>query len=191
MKRRRTELTTPTSSYNGTAKFLHWLIFGLLAGQFLIAWSMPHIGRNTPPSTLIDLHFSVGVVVMIVAVIRLGWRLLHKPPSSLADLPWWQNAAAHLVHWLLYALLILLPILGWMNASWRGMPVALFGLELPQLVTTRAPGWAWSGDVHVVLSNYALLALVGLHVVAALYHQFIRRDGVLQRMLPNIQRDSF
>ncbi len=88
------------------------------------------------------------------------------------------------VHWLLYLLLFALPVLGWINASWRGFPVIMFGLELPKLVGTRVPGWGWTGDVHGILANYGLLVLVGLHVAAALYHYFVRRDGVLQRMLP-------
>jgi cytochrome b561 len=92
--------------------------------------------------------------------------------------------SARIVHWLLYLLLFVLPILGWINASWRGMPIVMFGLELPKLIATRAPGWGWTGDVHALLANYAMLALVGLHVAAALYHYGIRRDGVLQRMLP-------
>jgi cytochrome b561 len=64
------------------------------------------------------------------------------------------------------------------------MPIVMFGLELPMLVAKRAPGWGWTGDVHVLLAEYAMLTLVGLHVLAALYHYFWRRDGVLQRMLP-------
>ena len=63
----------------------------------------------------------------------------------------------------------------------------MFGLELPKLVATRAPGWGWSGDVHSLLANYRVLALVGLHVAAALYHHFIRGDRVLRRMLPGRQ----
>jgi cytochrome b561 len=77
-----------------------------------------------------------------------------------------------------------LPILGWINASWRGFPVIMFGLELPKLVATRAPGWGWTGDVHMLLAYFVLRPLVGLHEAAGLYHYFIRRDGVLQRMLP-------
>jgi cytochrome b561 len=88
------------------------------------------------------------------------------------------------MHWLLYSLLCVLPILGWINASWRGFPVIMFGLELPKLVATRAPGFRWTGDVHGLLATYLLLTLVGLHVAAALYHYFVRRDRVLQRMLP-------
>ena len=171
--------------YTGTAKLLHWAILALLVVQFILAWTMPHIRRDTQPDTLINLHFSFGVVVLAVAVLRLGWRMTHAEPAPLDGLPPWQVQSARVMHWLLYLLLLVSPILGWMSASWRGFPVSLFGLiELPKLMATRAPGFRWSGDVHGILSNYVLLTLVGLHVAAALYHYFIRRDGVLQRMLP-------
>lgn len=93
--------------------------------------------------------------------------------------------SARVVHWLLYLLLFAVPILGWINVSWHGFPVMLFGLvEMPKLVATRMPGFRWTGDVHNALANYAMLALIGLHVAAALYHHFVRRDRVLRRMLP-------
>jgi cytochrome b561 len=170
--------------YTATAKSLHWLILALLVVQFTVAWTMPHIGRNTRPDTLINLHFSIGVVILAVAIVRLSWRLTHPEPPPQAGVPPWQVLSARIVHWLLYLLLLVVPILGWINASWRGFPVALFGLELPKLIATRAPGWAWTGDVHALLANYAMLILVGLHVAAALYHWLIKRDRVLQRMLP-------
>ena len=105
----------------------------------------------------------------------------RKPEDGV---PPWQVQSARVIHWLLYMLLFVMPLLGWMNASWRGMPVVMFGLELPQADGKRAPGWGWTGDVHSLLANYLMLALVGLHVAAALYHYFVRRDRVLQRMLP-------
>lgn len=170
--------------YTGLAKALHWLILALLIAQFIFAWTMPSIGRNTPVTTLISLHFTFGVIILAVAVVRLAWRLTHPEPKPLDGLPPWQTTSARIVHWLLYLLLLVVPILGWINASWRGMPIVMFGLELPKLVATRAAGWQWTGDVHGLLATYAILALVGLHVVAVLYHHFIRRDGMLQRMLP-------
>jgi cytochrome b561 len=89
------------------------------------------------------------------------------------------------MHWLLYALLFVIPILGWMNASYRGFTMSLFGLfNMPKLIAPREPGFGWTGDVHMLLSYYALLTLIGLHVAASLYHYFWRRDRVLQRMLP-------
>ena len=176
---------TPTASgYTATAKALHWLIVILLIAQFIFAWTMPHIGRNTPVTTLISLHFTFGIIIIAVAVVRLGWRVTHGEPAPEDGLPPWQNLTARTVHYLLYALLFIIPILGWINASWRGMPIVMFGLEMPQLVATRAPGWQWTGDVHGLLANYLMLALVGLHALAALYHHFVRHDGVLKRMLP-------
>ena len=175
-----------TTGYTGTAKTLHWLILALLIVQFVVAWTMPDIKRDTKPDTLINLHLSVGVLILAVAVVRLAWR---------AD-PWRAGAARRRAalagairpHHPLAALsaAVRVPVLGWINASWRGFPVIMFGFELPKLVGTRVPGWGWTGDVHGILAEYALLVLVGLHVAAALYHYFIRRDGVLQRMLPGM-----
>jgi cytochrome b561 len=176
--------TPAAAGYTGTAKSLHWIIVALLIVQFIVGWTMPAIRRDTQPETLINLHFSVGVLILLVAVIRLGWRVTHPEPPPEAGMPPWQITSARIVHWLLYLLLFVVPILGWINASWRGFPVTLFGLGLPKLVATRAPAWGWSGDVHGLLAEYVLLVLVGLHVAAALYHYFIRRDRVLQRMLP-------
>ncbi len=183
--------STPSSpadgAYTGTARLLHWLIVVLLIVQFIFAWIMPHIGRTVPVSTLIDLHLWFGTLILFVAVIRLVWRATHPDPVPVDGLPPWQHASARIVHWLLYLLLFVVPILGWVNASWRGMPVTFFGLfELPKLVATRAPGWRFTGGLHGLLANYLMLALVGIHVTAALYHHFIRRDGVLQRMLPGV-----
>lgn len=177
--------THSRAGYTATAKSLHWLILALLIVQFAIAWTMPHIGRNTKPETLINLHFSLGAVILVVIAIRLAWRVIHGEPVPEDGIPPWQIQSARVVHWLLYLLLFIIPILGWMNASFRGFPVSLFGLfEMPKLLATRQAGFAWTGDVHALLATYALLGLVGLHVLAGLYHYFVRRDGVLQRMLP-------
>jgi cytochrome b561 len=172
-------------SYSGPAKALHWLIVALLIAQFIFAWTMPEIRRTVPVSTLIDLHVWFGVLILFVAVARLAVRVTHGEPEPEDGLPPWQLQSARLMHRLLYILLFVVPILGWINASWRGMTVTFFGLfELPKLIATRAPNWGWTGDVHGLLANWVLLILVGLHVAAALYHHFIRRDRVLQRMLP-------
>ncbi len=170
--------------YSSTAKILHWLIVTLLIGQYIVAWTMPHIGRNTPVTTLIGLHFSFGIMILLVAIVRLAWRATHGEPAPLDGVPPWQMQSARVVHWLLYVLLFVVPILGWISASWRGMPLVLFGARMPKLIAMRAPGWGWTGDVHVLLAYYVMLTLIGLHFVAGLYHYFIRRDRVLQRMLP-------
>jgi cytochrome b561 len=114
------------AGYTTTAKSLHWLIVALLIAQFTVAWTMPHIGRDTPVTTLISLHFTLGIVILAVAIVRLAWRAMRGEPEPEAGVPPWQTASARVVHWLLYALLLVLPILGWINASWRGMPIVMF-----------------------------------------------------------------
>jgi cytochrome b561 len=172
------------AGYSSTAKTLHWLIVGLLVAQYIFAWTMPHIGRNTPVTTLISLHFTFGVMILAVAIVRVVWRTIQGEPVPLDGVPPWQAQSARIIHWLLYVLLLLLPILGSINASWRGMPIVFFGIELPKPVSTRSSGWGWTGDVHSLLAYYVMLPLIGLHIASGLYHYFIRRDRVLQRMLP-------
>lgn len=176
---------TAAASYTPVAKLLHWLVVALLIAQYAVAWNMPHIGRDTKPDTIINLHFSFGVVILAVVLVRLVWRWTHPEPAPLDGLPPWQAKSARAVQLALYFLLIVIPLIGWMNASWRGFDVSVFGLfMLPRLMATRAPGFAWTGDIHIYLSYYFLLTLIGLHVFAALYHALVRRDRVLARMLP-------
>lgn len=179
-------INTP-GRYTRTAIVLHWLIFVLLIVQFILGWTMPDIGRNTPVTTLISLHFSFGVLILAVIVIRLAWRMTHRTPPLEASVPHWQVHLAHVIEWLLYLLLLVVPLLGWINGSYRGMPITFFGLvPVPPLVATHAVGWDWTGDIHIAVAEFGILVLVGLHVAAALYHYFIRRDRVLQRMLPGV-----
>lgn len=174
--------------YTRTAIVLHWLIFVLLIVQFILGWTMPHIGGHTPVTTLISLHFSFGVLILAVVVIRLIWRLVHGEPAPADGIPPWQTHSARVIHWLLYLLLLVVPILGWINASYRGMPITFFGLfPVPPLVATHAPGWDWTGDIHIDVAEYGILVLAGLHIAAALYHYFVRHDRVLQRMLPGLR----
>lgn len=179
-------LTTKTAQapgYSPVAKTLHWLVAVLLAAQFTIAWTMPGIHGGTQPVGLVGLHLSVGVLIMLVVVVRMIWRLTHPAPAA-GDLPVWQAWAAKATHALLYAILLALPVLGWANASSRGWSVSLFGaLPLPQIAAEGSALGHAMGDIHSTLANI-LLYLVGLHVAAALYHRVLRRDQVLQRMLP-------
>lgn len=179
--------TTTQGRYTRTAIVLHWLVLALLVAQYAIGWSMPHIGRNTQVTTLISLHFSIGVLIIGVIVVRLAWRITHGEPVHETGIPAWQLRAARVIHGLLYLLLIVVPLLGWINASYRGMPITFFGLaDVPQLVASHDASWRWTGDIHTLIAEYGILPLVGLHVAAALYHYFIRRDRVLQRMLPGV-----
>ncbi len=181
----RTLATTSPASYGVVAKIFHWLIVFLMIVQFKYAWTMPHIGRNTVPEELINAHFSVGMLMLIVVVLRLMWRVFHPVPARLDTSPVWEHRAAQLMHGVLYLLLLVIPILGWASASGRGFQVSLFGyMTFPDMVLTKGSPYAGKvGDIHVLLSTWVLLTLIGLHALMALWHHFVRRDATLKRMI--------
>ena len=175
------------AGYGRMAKAFHWTVFALVAAQFVVAIAMPDIGRGTKPDTLINLHLSLGFTILVVVAARWLWRLGHPVPLVTADVPPWEQQVARITHALFYVLLVVSPLLGWANASARDWDIIMFGRALPHLVAPQSPIGRLAGDVHMVLA-WSLLALIGLHVAAALYHYFIRHDGVLQRMLPGVGR---
>lgn len=170
--------------YGAVAKLLHWLIFALVAAQFVIAWTMPEIHRGTPPEGLVAWHLSVGTAILLLIVLRLLWRLSHPAPPPLAGVPEWQRSLSRLVHGLLYAILLVDPVLGWGNASSRGYPVKLFGaIPLPALFEKGSRLGHQLGDIHSTLA-WVMLFLIGVHAASALYRHFIAKDPTLRRMLP-------
>ncbi len=170
--------------YNNTARSLHWLIVVLLVIQFAVAWTMPDIHRDTKPVGLIAWHLAVGVVILLVMLVRLGWRAVSEVPPPPTGLPPSLRLLSRLTHFLLYAILIVLPLLGWINANARGWTVWLLGvIPLPTLVVAESSWGAEMGDVHQIVA-YLLLGTAALHVLGALYHQFVLRDALLSRMLP-------
>ncbi len=172
------------TSYGATAKWLHWLVFVLVFAQFVVAIAMPDIHRDTVPETLINLHMSIGALILVVIAVRILWRIGHPVPLASADMPAWERSVARVTHVLLYLLLAAGPLLGWAAASARDWKITLFGaIPLPHLVPAQSRIGFAAGDAHVLIA-WTLLALIGLHAAAALYHRFIRHDRVLQRMLP-------
>ena len=170
--------------YNSASKWLHWLILLLVLVQFAIAILMPDIGPHTVAGTLINLHFSFGVLILIVMVIRLANRLLHPAPLDMPGSPAWERWIAVAMHRLFYFILLVGPFLGWASASAHGLRVNVFGIiSLPDIAEPHAHWALTAGDVHNYMM-WTLAVLIGLHAAAALYHYFLRNDGVLQRMLP-------
>ena len=170
--------------YSPAAKWLHWLTVALVVAQFAVALRMPDIGPRTVPGALISLHFSLGVLILVVTAIRFARRLRHPVPLETAGLPAWERRAARATHLAFYFILLVGPFLGWASASAHRLSVNVFGLlALPDIAAPRARWALTAGDIHIVMM-WTLAVLVGLHVAGALYHRFGRHDGVLQRMLP-------
>lgn len=171
-----------TFSYGTVAKILHWLIAAILVGQFSLGSLMPDIKRGMQPGTAMHTHIAIGIVVLALVVVRLAWRVTHPVPPE-PELPRWQRNASSAVHWLLYLLVLMTTLSGWFFASARGWSLTFFGFfPLPGLVAQGSRVGRALGEIHEGVV-WVLLAVVGLHVLAALVHAFVYRDAVMQRML--------
>ncbi len=128
-------------------------------------------------------HFMLGLAVFALVLARLPLRLLLPAPPITPAPSAWQHAMGTAMHWALYGLLVVMPLLGWLALSARGKPIPFFGLELPALIgPDKALGKNIKG-IHEILGNIGY-ALIGLHAAAALFHHYFMRDDTLQRMLP-------
>jgi cytochrome b561 len=169
-------------SYDPVAKLFHWAIFLLLLAQYTVGSIMPHIGRKTLNEGWVNWHLTIGALILAVIVARFVWRLLRPVPLPDA-MPKWEIALSRFTHLSLYVLVFVMTVLGWAAANSRGWEVKLLGV-IP-LPTLAPEGSAWgheAGDIHNILV-YVLLGFIALHVAGALYHYFILRDRVLQRMM--------
>jgi cytochrome b561 len=170
------------AGYGKFAKALHWLIAAILAAQFAIGWLMPHVKRGMQPGLGMQVHISIGLVVLVLIVVRLLWRVTHPVPPE-PELPRWQHMASEAVHWTLYLLAFVTTLSGWFFASARGWSLAFFGLfPLPALVSEGSRVGRSIGEIHESVV-WVLLAVIAVHVAAALVHAFVYRDRVMQRML--------
>jgi cytochrome b561 len=167
--------------YNGVAKFLHWSTAVLIVLQLGIGGIMPEIHKNTRPDGAIAWHISVGVLIVLCVAARVVWRLA-RPPTGIESDRGWTRRLASATHVLLYILMIIVPILGWANASSRDWVVGLGPLHLPSLLPAGSRLGHELGDIHADLA-VVLAVLIGLHVLAGLYHHFVRRDDTLLRIM--------
>jgi cytochrome b561 len=134
-------------------------------------------------NVLFNVHKNIGLVIFVLALVRVGWRLVNPVPSLPLDVPGWQARIAHSTHFLLYALLFSLPISGFLYTAFGGFPVPLLMIwDLGALVPASKPQAEVWQAIHF-WSQWALYLVVALHVAGALQHHFVRDDEVLRRML--------
>ncbi len=177
------ELEPTHQRYSAMAIALHWLTAAMVVAGFTLGLSMIGLPLSRQKLQWYAWHKWIGITVWLLTCARLAWRLGHPGPA-MPPMPEWQRRVAVLVHVLLYVLLLLIPVSGWLHSSATGVQVVYLGLvPLPDLVARDRELGDVLRTVHVTL-NFTLLAVVCLHTVAALKHHFVDRDTVLTRILP-------
>jgi cytochrome b561 len=185
------------SKYSPIAMVLHWLIAVLIIINVALGLSANYWLADDQVRPVIDLHKSIGITVLGLVLLRILWRMSHRPPPLPASFPSWERVAAHGAHFLLYLLMIGLPLSGWAHDSaWvaaASHPMKLFGLfTWPRIgfLMNLDPAVKESLHLHDRLGTlhtwfgYALYALLAMHIGGALKHEWIDRKSVLKRMIP-------
>ena len=171
---------TAPRQFNGLARLLHWSMSAMVLAMLFVGVAM--VASMTLRPALLDLHRPLGIAILLLVVVRLVNRLRHRPPPLPADLPRWQVLAAHASHWLLYALLFAMPLIGWAMVSAAGNPVVLWsGFALPAIAPHDPGVYTVLRSAHAWLARL-LFATVLMHLAAALFHAWVRRDGVFEAM---------
>jgi cytochrome b561 len=177
-------LRNTATSWGAVAKNFHWIMAGLILVQ--ITLGLMAVAWHVSPTKiqLFFWHKSLGMLILTLLVLRLLWRLANATPTLPADMPRWERRAAHASHILLYVLLVLLPLTGWVVNSAANIPLRLFWvIPLPAIVEPNKPLAQLFARLHLgLLITFALVLTV--HIAAALRHHFVKRTPVLVRMLP-------
>ena len=188
MKHGETPPVSANQRYGGVAIAFHWVLAVAILGAFAVGLYLEGLPFSPAKLKLINWHKWAGVTILALSVLRLLWRVTHRPPALpaaiQAAMPRWQHLAHHGTHHLMYLLFFAVPLLGWAASSAKGFPIVWLGvLPLPDLLPVNQDLGKTLQGLHG-LAAWGLIGLVGLHVAAALKHQFIDRDGLLNRMRP-------
>ena len=169
--------------YTSVAQNLHWITPPIVLAQVAIAWVMLSLPPNAAQGGfLFSLHKSIGITIWLLIALRLTWRFTHPAPPPGPEMPHWMDLVGRTTHWLMYLVLFAMPISGYVMSAMSSHGVQFWGLPLPSLPKVDAiQKLAVLGHST---AQWALYALVLLHVAATAYHVAVRRDGLLQRMIP-------
>jgi cytochrome b561 len=185
----RIPLRNTERSYGLVSQLFHWLIVGLILFQYTWAWRIDNAEGFRLRLELVTQHKTIGMTVLILAVLRLAWRLWNRPPPPESTLKAWEHQAAQAAHWLLYGLIFAMPLTGWLYSSAAGLGDFWWGpVNFPSLVDSSERLEALFGQIHRLLA-IALAVVAGIHALAALRHHFFKKDRVLKRMLPRWRKD--
>jgi cytochrome b561 len=177
-------LRNTTSRWGAVAQLLHWTIVVLVITQFVLATIAEDLPLGMRKLGVLARHKSVGITIFMLAVVRLLWRWSNPTPTLPSTLKPYEQQLARITHAALYALLLAMPITGWIMSSARNFPVSWFGVfQLPDLVAPDKTLFEDMLKTHATLA-WVLGVVATLHMLAALKHHFVLKDDVLRRMLP-------
>jgi cytochrome b561 len=180
-------MPTPVSRYGGVARSLHWIIAALVVAQFALAYTANGLPLGIERLVLLARHKSIGMTILMLSILRLGWRAWNPPPPLPAGVRPIERRLARYSHGAFYGLLFAMPLSGWLMSSAKNYSVSWFNwFSWPDLIGKSEPAFQWLRGLHHAL-GYALLVLASVHVLAALRHQYWLKDDVLSRMLPFVK----
>lgn len=173
---------TPTS-YGSVTKTLHWIVFILVTLLLLVGFFMDDIGDKQLSKIVYNVHKLTGLVVLCTMVIFLLWSAINPKPLYPAQMPLWEKKLARAVHFLLYLLLILMPLSGWIFTTAAGKPPHFFdfNIAMPEIPLSKPLAKAVD-EMHVTIA-WIILSLLVLHLLGALKHHFIDKNNILRRMM--------
>src|SRR5580700_4872013 len=165
--------------YGATAQALHWIVAGLIVAQYVLARMAAHLPLGARKLALLAEHKSFGMTVLVLAAIRLAWRLKKRPPPLPADMHRVERLLARATHLCFYVLLFAMPLSGWLMSSAKNYSVSWFGaFTWPNLIAPNEAAFNFLRTLHHLFSNI-LFAIAALHILAALKHHFRNKDDVL------------
>jgi cytochrome b561 len=170
------------ASYGSVSKFLHWLIFLLILGLLVMGYLMDDIADKAFRAVVMNIHKLIGLVVLLLVIVRIIWSFINVKPGLSSMTSRAEKWAEKSVHYLLYAVMLMMPISGWIMASAKHPPMLgriSLGLPVPQTKALKDLAFDFHYWIAVVI-----IVLVSVHVLAALYHHFRKKDDVLRRMWP-------
>jgi len=175
-------LMNTATTYGFLTKFLHWMVFFLVLVMLLLGFFMGAVHNDALHNNVVNVHKLIGIIILGLMVCRVFWSMMDPRPHLLYAVPRWQHYAERWTHVGLYVVLIIMPILGWVGSVAGGHPPYFlnYTLNLPIPANQMLKTTAFTG--HLIVA-YVIIILVSIHVLAALYHFFIKKDSVLQRML--------
>ncbi len=181
-------LKNTKSSYGAVAKCFHWLMAILIIGLIIVGFVMTDMQGSPDKFRLYGLHKSVGASILLLVLLRLIWKYKNISPELPDSLDSWQKLGAKANHWVLYGLMIAMPLSGWAMSSAAGFSVSVFGwFTLPDIVSADRELFLLFRQAHETI-GYLIIITVLLHITAALLHHFYYGDNILSRMLPSFKK---